>query len=103
VTSMWSAGRPNFTMKLVRPGFGPPAEPAAIAQDASASRRLQALIACTRVLAATGVPRGLGTRALAAQLIVGSVGRTECNDVRMQRSRDRLSAPPSITQVASSV
>ena len=63
-------------MKLVRPGFGPPAEPAAADPSYAASCRLQALIACARVLAATGMPLGFGTRAPAAQLIVRFVKPT---------------------------
>jgi hypothetical protein len=31
----------NFTLKLVRPGFGPPAEPAAVPPSVTASRQLQ--------------------------------------------------------------
>jgi hypothetical protein len=71
---------PNFTMKLVRPGFDPPAEPAAANPSATASRRLQALIACSRVLAATAAPLGFGTWTPAAQLIVRVVRRTEGRD-----------------------
>ena len=54
--------RPNFTMKLVRPASVRRPSRLLPAQATAASRRLQALIACTRVLAATGVPLGFGTR-----------------------------------------
>jgi hypothetical protein len=68
-----SEAPPNFTLKLVRPGFGPAAELPTLFASAAASRRLQLASRCFSLIAATGAPLCFGTWALAAQLSVRSV------------------------------
>jgi hypothetical protein len=67
---------PNFTLKLVRPGFGPPAEPARRRCDGVTAVAL-ATRCCTRHARQPPRRSGFGTRTLAAQLSVRSVGQTK--------------------------
>ena len=63
-----SSNSPKSTVKLVRPGFGPATELPTFSASATASRRLQFASRCFSLTAATVVPRGFGTWALAVQL-----------------------------------
>jgi hypothetical protein len=72
-----TTSRPNFTLELARPGFGPSAEPPRPNPRAAALCRLQIARRCPAMYAATCLPHGFGTRALAAQLSVRSVRRSQ--------------------------
>ena len=72
-----SGSRANFTLKLVRPGFGPAAELPTSVASAAASRRSQiATRFCERHTRQPPRRSGFGTWAPAAQLSVRSVRRT---------------------------
>jgi hypothetical protein len=62
--------RPNFTLKLVRPAFGPPAEPAAVSQARRRHSGCSSRIASPHMLAATAAPLWLRHAEPAAQLSV---------------------------------
>jgi len=68
-----SESLPNFTMKLVRPGFDPPAEPAAATQ----ARRRHG--GCRSHIASSGVLRG---NRRAARLRRAATGRTAYREIR---------------------
>ena len=82
-TSALGEALPNFTLKLVRPGFGPAAE---LPTSSRASRRhggcSSAGVACN-FSPATAAPLRLRHAGPAAQLSVRSVGRTP-NDMRVE-------------------
>jgi hypothetical protein len=63
-------GRPNYTLNLSRPGFGPGLKPLVRSQASRRHAGCSLLLAASAAVAAAVVPRDFGTWALAAQVSV---------------------------------
>jgi hypothetical protein len=72
----------NFTLKPLRPGFGPALKRLDRTEPARRHAGCRSRVAVKRVYAATCMPQGFGTWALAAQLSVWAVTPTDTERLR---------------------